>query len=232
MDVNSKNNINAKIQNNSKNQMITTINSTNLYKDHIESKNNSKNKNLPKNFLNNNKIENNLLNKNNMNNNYIINRNPNPQGLILNNNHKIIEELKEKENNKEETPLVARNNRNGEIIFFRKFISENKWTLEDFEIGRKLGSGRFGRVYLVREKKNNFICAIKTIFKRQIESYQMQPQIRRELEIHSHLEHKNILKFYGFFWDERRIFLILEYAPGGEIYKELKNSVIISFYFY
>ena len=26
---------------------------------------------------------------------------------------------------------------------------------------------------------------------------------------------------YGYFWDEKRIYLILEYAPGGELYKRL-----------
>jgi len=29
---------------------------------------------------------------------------------------------------------------------------------------------------------------------------------------------------YGFFWDEKKIYLILEYAPGGELYKELKAA--------
>ena len=30
---------------------------------------------------------------------------------------------------------------------------------------------------------------------------------------------------YGFFWDDKKIYLILEYAPGGELYKDLKNQV-------
>lgn len=29
---------------------------------------------------------------------------------------------------------------------------------------------------------------------------------------------------YGFFWDEKKIYLILEYALGGELYKELQRS--------
>ena len=48
-------------------------------------------------------------------------------------------------------------------------------------------------------------------------------QLRREIEIQSHLRHKGILRMYGFFWDEKKIYLILEYAPGGELYKELKK---------
>ena len=26
---------------------------------------------------------------------------------------------------------------------------------------------------------------------------------------------------YGYFYDEKRIYIILEYAPGGELYKQL-----------
>jgi serine/threonine protein kinase len=29
---------------------------------------------------------------------------------------------------------------------------------------------------------------------------------------------------YGFFWDDKKIYLILEYAPGGELYKDLKKQ--------
>ncbi len=47
--------------------------------------------------------------------------------------------------------------------------------------------------------------------------------VRREIEIQSHLDHPNILRMYGFFHDEKNIYLILEYASGGEIYKELTS---------
>lgn len=33
--------------------------------------------------------------------------------------------------------------------------------------------------------------------------------------------HPNILKMYGYFHDDKRIYLILEYAPNGELFKEL-----------
>jgi aurora kinase A len=31
---------------------------------------------------------------------------------------------------------------------------------------------------------------------------------------------------YGFFDDRERIYLILEYAPNGDLFKEMKNQVI------
>jgi len=41
--------------------------------------------------------------------------------------------------------------------------SEKQWTLEDFDIGKPLGKGKFGNVYLAREKKSKYIVALKVI---------------------------------------------------------------------
>jgi serine/threonine protein kinase len=35
------------------------------------------------------------------------------------------------------------------------------WQLSDFDIGKPLGKGKFGNVYLAREKKSQFIVALK-----------------------------------------------------------------------
>ena len=103
------------------------------------------------------------------------------------------------------------------------FNSED-WSIDDFELGKPLGRGKFGHVYLAREKKSKFIVALKMLFKTQLLKTNIQNQLRRELEIQSHLQHENILKMYGFFHDEKHIFFILEYCPGGELYADLKKS--------
>ncbi|XP_036053449.1 aurora kinase B isoform X2 [Onychomys torridus] len=97
-------------------------------------------------------------------------------------------------------------------------------TIDDFEIGRPLGKGKFGNVYLAREKKSHFIVALKILFKSQIEKEGVEHQLRREIEIQAHLQHPNILRLYNYFYDRRRIYLILEYAPRGELYKELQKN--------
>ena len=38
---------------------------------------------------------------------------------------------------------------------------KRRWQLSDFEIGRPLGRGKFGNVYLAREKHSKFIVALK-----------------------------------------------------------------------
>ncbi|KAL6499349.1 Serine/threonine-protein kinase Aurora-3 [Orobanche hederae] len=103
-------------------------------------------------------------------------------------------------------------------------IPDKQWSISDFEIGKPLGKGKFGRVYLAREIKSKYIVALKVIFKEQIEKYRLHHQLRREMEIQTSLRHPNVLRLYGWFHDAERIFLILEYAHGGELYRELRKS--------
>lgn len=102
-------------------------------------------------------------------------------------------------------------------------IQNKRWTLRDFEIGKPLGRGKFGSVYLARERRSKFIVALKVIKKKQLLESNVEHQLRREIEIQSHLRQKNILRMYGYFWDEKRIYIILEFAPGGELYKQLQQ---------
>ena len=97
------------------------------------------------------------------------------------------------------------------------------WSIQDFEIGKPLGKGKYGHVYMAREKKTKFIVAIKILFKRHLLKNNVANQLRREVEIHSHLKHKNVTQLYGFFFDDDHIYLILEYCAQGELYKDMKS---------
>jgi len=110
-----------------------------------------------------------------------------------------------------------------EVATASKYPKKN-WTLKEFEIGRPLGKGKFGNVYLARTKSSNFIVALKVLFKSQLLKSGVEHQLRREIEIQAHLRHPNILRMYQYFWDEKRIYLVLEYAARGELYKDLKKK--------
>ena len=101
---------------------------------------------------------------------------------------------------------------------------KNRWQLSDFEIGRPLGKGKFGNVYLAREKRSKFIVALKVLFKSQLQKAHVEHQLRREIEIQSHLRHPHVLRMFGYFYDETRVYLILEFAPRGEMYKALQKQ--------
>ncbi|KAF1835005.1 Pkinase-domain-containing protein [Decorospora gaudefroyi] len=94
----------------------------------------------------------------------------------------------------------------------------------DFELGGSLGRGKFGRVYLARHLATNYVCALKIISKAQVSSQEEEKLTRREVEIHQNLAHKHILKLLSWFHDEKSIYLVLEYAPGGSLYSRLKKQ--------
>ncbi|SMN21524.1 similar to Saccharomyces cerevisiae YPL209C IPL1 Aurora kinase subunit of the conserved chromosomal passenger complex [Maudiozyma saulgeensis] len=126
--------------------------------------------------------------------------------------------------------------RNDNII---NHVQENikQLSLGDFEIGKKLGKGKFGKVYCVRHKKTGFICALKAMDKTEIIQYNLQKQFRREVEIQTNLNHQNLTKLYGYFYDEKRVYLLMEYLVNGELYKLLQNNgpvseVLASYYVY
>lgn len=50
-------------------------------------------------------------------------------------------------------------------------------------------------------------------------------QIQREIEIHSIVDHPNIIKFYGFFHDAQRIYILMEYAFNGELFTHMNNQI-------
>ncbi|KAH8695914.1 putative serine/threonine protein kinase [Talaromyces proteolyticus] len=93
-----------------------------------------------------------------------------------------------------------------------------------FEIGKALGKGKFGRVYLAKERSSGFICALKVLHKSELQQGGIQKQVRREIEIQSNLRHPNVLRLFGHFHDSKRIFLILEFAGKGELYKHLRKE--------
>lgn len=96
--------------------------------------------------------------------------------------------------------------------------------MNDFEVGAPLGRGKFGRVYLAREKSTHYMVALKTLFKTELVKSRVEKQALREIEIQSHLQHPHILQLLTYFHDEKRIYLVLEFAAGGELYKELKRQ--------
>ena len=93
----------------------------------------------------------------------------------------------------------------------------------DIDIGKRLGSGKFGTVYVARERRTGFIFALKVLHKKQLIKHGVEHQLRREIEIQSHLRHANILRLFNYFWDDDHVYLFLEMAPGGELYTLLQE---------
>jgi serine/threonine protein kinase len=100
---------------------------------------------------------------------------------------------------------------------------ERVFGISDFEMLKELGAGKYGKVFLVRERATNFVCALKVLEKSLIKSEEITEQLIRELKIQTFLNHVNIIKMYGFFDDASNIYLVMEVATGGQLFKQIKK---------
>lgn len=108
--------------------------------------------------------------------------------------------------------LSARNSVTEDDI--RQQQESRPWLLDDFSLGKPLGKGKFGNVYLAKQKKTNAPCALKVLFKGQMQASNTVSMLRREVEIQSRLKHENIVQLYGYFHDSKSVYLILEVVAG------------------
>ena len=96
--------------------------------------------------------------------------------------------------------------------------------IEDFEKIDKIGQGAYGEVFLVRHSTTGTIYALKMISKSLINEQKIEENLFREIKIHSHLDHKNILRLYKVFHDKANVYMLLEYMISGTLW-QLKRKV-------
>ena len=99
-----------------------------------------------------------------------------------------------------------------------------KMTTGDFTVLKCLGDGAFGTVHLVKQNATGRLFAQKQltkahlkIHKKRVESTMSERQI---LELVN--RHPFIVNLYYAFQDHEKLYLILEYASGGELFRHLE----------
>lgn len=117
--------------------------------------------------------------------------------------------------------------------------SQHTFTIADFEIIKKLGSGGFGTVFLVKVISDNVskalglpplaqnFAAMKKI--EFCESSQLDKQkVQAEAALLQRLRHANIIKYYTSFsehLEDRSYFcIIMEYAEEGDLSRIIKKA--------
>lgn len=98
-------------------------------------------------------------------------------------------------------------------------VADRPWCSKDFSIGKAIGKGKFGNVYMAKVKKTRSTVALKVLFKAPMRAANCVHSLRREVEIQCRLKHKNITQLYGYFHDSKNVYLILEYLQQGELFK-------------
>lgn len=101
---------------------------------------------------------------------------------------------------------------------------QQTWTVQDFSGIQAIGNGKFGKVFKAVERNSQKNVALKVVVKATLEKFDFFSQMKKELEIQYRLNHPNILRLYGYFYDEQNIYTVLEYCPGGNLFQRLRRE--------
>ncbi|EKG20349.1 hypothetical protein MPH_02363 [Macrophomina phaseolina MS6] len=98
-----------------------------------------------------------------------------------------------------------------------------KMTADDFEPMRCLGKGSYGTVLLVKHKESGRLFAQKQLRKASLTVHKkLVEQTKTERVILENVNrHPFVVKLYYAFQDHEKLYLILEYAQGGELFHHL-----------
>ncbi|CDW85359.1 protein kinase domain containing protein [Stylonychia lemnae] len=84
--------------------------------------------------------------------------------------------------------------------------------------GRSLGQGTFGKVRLGTHMLTGEKVAIKILEKDKIKDQSDVERVTREIHILKIVRHPNVIQLYEIIETSRQLFLIMEYASGGELF--------------
>ena len=93
--------------------------------------------------------------------------------------------------------------------------------LEDFEMMRIVGKGTFGKVFQVMHRKTKKIYAMKCIRKDVVLENEQMDSLKLEKEILYSIEHPFIVGMEYVFENNLRIFFLMDFIEGGELFRHL-----------
>ena len=112
--------------------------------------------------------------------------------------------------------------RTGTIFSKHKNIKEV--TLDDFKIVKVIGRGSFGKVCLVQYKKSNEFYAMKSLKKDVLLDQDQIECTLLEKKILQNLDYPFLVGMVFCFQTEERIYFIMPFVQGGELFQHLKNE--------
>lgn len=98
---------------------------------------------------------------------------------------------------------------------------QSKPTLDDFEIITVIGRGTYGKVQLVKHIKTNQYYAMKSLSKQRITEYDLIDQTIIEKKVLFEVNHPFIASARYSFQTDTKLFLVLDYIQGGDLFQRL-----------
>ncbi|KAJ7991080.1 hypothetical protein DPEC_G00293530 [Dallia pectoralis] len=131
-------------------------------------------------------------------------------------NEKEVESHMSQSNGRQE--VTTRSVRSG--VRTRNSAADEQPHVGNYRLLKTIGKGNFAKVKLARHILTGREVAIKIIDKTQLNPNSLQ-KLFREVRIMKLLNHPNIVKLFEVIETERTLYLVMEYASGGEVFDYL-----------
>ncbi|KAI7745508.1 hypothetical protein M8C21_004493 [Ambrosia artemisiifolia] len=93
---------------------------------------------------------------------------------------------------------------------------------ETYVLGKEMGRGEFGIIYMCTHKSTGEVFACKSISKNKLTSRVDIEDVRREVEIMKHMPpHPNIVSLKDTYEDDSAVHLVMELCEGGELFDQI-----------
>lgn len=90
--------------------------------------------------------------------------------------------------------------------------------LQNYNFGKTLGIGSFGKVKIAEHILTGHKVAIKVLNRRKIKSMDMEEKVRREIKILRLFMHPHIIRLYEVIETHTDIYVVMEYVKSGELF--------------
>ncbi|KAI3406284.2 DBF2 [Candida oxycetoniae] len=94
----------------------------------------------------------------------------------------------------------------------------------DFEMITQVGQGGYGQVFLARKKDTREICALKILNKKLLVKLDETRHVLTERDILTNTRSEWLVKLLYAFQDPEKVFLAMEFVPGGDFRTLLNNT--------
>lgn len=96
-------------------------------------------------------------------------------------------------------------------------------SLQDWDTIATVGTGTFGRVNLVKEKTGRQYCALKIMSIPDVIRLKQEQHVQNEKAVLKEINHPFLIKLLWTGHDNRFLYMLMEFVPGGELFTYLRN---------
>ena len=102
-------------------------------------------------------------------------------------------------------------------------MTNTKMTIDDFSILKVVGKGSYGKVLLVKKNDDKKVFAMKVLKKKNMIRRNQTEHIKTERRILEVIDHPFIIKLKYAFQNPQKLYLVMDYCPGGELFFHIQR---------